>query len=271
MIKKIFIKVKKPKGYKVTKKPGLKLKKYKPQSKPPSRDPYMEMIQTGKDDAVIRKALGSGQDPTKVPIVSLRQEQIAKVARRFRDVKSQSNIRKVRSTIKRKYKSIGNINDPIKRTQAKRLEIKAFTSAEKFAKKRFSKMSEKYGVGPKMYGSRKTPSKGFLSNEETRELGFAEREMSSSAKYQFAKSKSPVLKIKKLEKLYNQPKYKKQKKVIKARINALKTEQKLLNVSKEYKTIEKEVRPKRIKFYTDKKGQLRNKYVYGKPKWQKFN
>lgn len=191
MIKKIFIKVKKPKGYKVTKKPGLKLKRYKPQSKPPSRDPYMEMIQTGKDDAVIRKALGSGQDPTKVPIVSLRQEQLTKVARRFEDVKSKSNIRKVRSTIKRKYKSIGNINDPVKRTQAKRLEIKAFVSARKFAEKKLNILSDKYGIGVKRFGSKKTSTKGFLSDDQGRELGFAPKEeLSAGLKEMYARNKA---------------------------------------------------------------------------------
>lgn len=190
MIKKIFIKVKKPKGYKVTKKPGLKLKKYKPQSKPPSRDPYMEMIQSGKDDKIIRKALGTGQDPTKVPIVSLRQEQITKVARRFEEVKSKSNIRKVRSAIKRKYKSIGNINDPIKRNQAKRLEIKAFTSAQKFASKKLNKMSKKYGVGVRRFGSKKTSSKGIMTEEQGQKLGFAPKEpLTPGRKEMFAKSK----------------------------------------------------------------------------------
>lgn len=168
-----------------------KVKKLPSQKIPKKRDPYMEMIQTSKDDAVIRKALGSGQDPTKVPIVSLRQEQLTKVARRFEDVKSRSNIRKVRSTIKRKYKSIGNINDPVKRTQAKRLEIKAFTSAQKFAKKKLNIMSEKYGVGIRRFGSKKTPTKGFMSDEQGQKLGFAPKEeLSAGLKEMYARSKA---------------------------------------------------------------------------------
>lgn len=225
---------------KVQKLPAQKIKK--------KRDPYMEMIQTGKDDAVIRKALGSGQDPTKVPIVSLRQEQLTKVARRFEDVKSRSNIRKVRSTIKRKYKSIGNINDPVKRTQAKRLEIKAFTSAQKFASKKLNILSEKYGVGVRRFGSKKVKSKGFLSEDEGRQLGFAPKEeLSAGRKEMYARSKAQQ------DSLFTNP-----RKIIVTR-RSLGGKQQKPGIKKGYVIGDKSLKPKKGVYYDSASGMFKER------------
>lgn len=225
-----------------------KVQKLPSQKIPKKRDPYMEMIQTSKDDAVIRKALGSGQDPTKVPIISLRQEQLTKVARRFEDVKSRSNIRKVRSTIKRKYKSIGNINDPIKRTQAKRLEIKAFTSAQKFAKKKLNIMSEKYGVGVRRFGSKKTPTKGFLSEGESRQLGFAPKEeLSAGRKEMYARSKAQQ------DSLFTNP-----RKIIVTR-RSLGGKQQKPGIKKGYVIGDKSLKPKKGVYYDSASGMFKQR------------
>ena len=203
------------------------------QKSPKARDPFMEMIQKEKSIKTLRGFYGD--QPHKLPLVSLKQEKIAELARRKEALKMKSNIFKVRKAISSKYPGgIKSINDPKKLAQAKRLETKAFTSAQKSATKFQQKLSERAGVGIRRFGS-KAVKRDYLPDEKARELGFPERE--SAFKYQYAKSNAPAPKIKKLQKLLYDPKYKKQKQVIQSRISSLKYEQKVSDVYSQTKGI----------------------------------
>ena len=209
------------------------VQKLSAQKSPKIKDPFMEMIQKEKNVKTLRGYYGD--QPHKLPLVSLKQEKIAELARRKESFKMEKNIFKVRKAITSKYPGgISSINDPKKLAQAKRLEIKAFTSAQKSAKRFQSKLSEKAGVGVRRFGS-KAVKRDYMPDEKARELGFPERE--SAFKYQYAKANAPAPKIKKLKQLLYNPKYKKQKKVIEARISSLEYQQKLSNIYSETKGI----------------------------------
>jgi len=205
--------------------PVKKLPAQKPSIK---RDPFMELIQKEKSVKTLRQSYGD--QPHKLPLVSLKQEKISQLARQKENIKMKRNIFKVRKAISSKYPGgIASINDPKKLAQAKRLEVKAFTTARKSALRFQQKLSDKAGVGIRRFGS-KAVKRDYLPDTKARELGFPERESSAFSKYQYAKSSSPEFKIKKLQGFLNKPKFKKQQEVIKARIGSLKYEQKVSDI-----------------------------------------
>jgi hypothetical protein len=196
------------------------------QKAPIKRDPFMELIQKEKSVKQLRQSFGDA--PNKLPLMSLTQERIAKLARQKESLKMKSNIFRVRKAIKNVYPSgLKGINNPRKLAQAKRLEVKAFTSATKSGINLQKKLSEKTGVSIRKFGS-KPVAKNYMSNTKAQELGFPERE--SIFKKKFDKSKTPQGKIEKLQNLLSKPKYKKQQKLISSRISSLKYEQKVSNI-----------------------------------------
>jgi hypothetical protein len=196
------------------------------QKAPIKRDPFMELIQKEKSVKQLRQSFGDA--PNKLPLMSLTQERIAKLARQKESLKMKSNIFRVRKAIKNVYPSgLKGINNPRKLAQAKRLEVKAFTSATKSGINLQKKLSEKAGVSIRKFGS-KPVAKNYMSNTKAQELGFPERE--SIFKKKFDKSKTPQGKIEKLQNLLSKPKYKKQQKLISSRISSLKYEQKVSNI-----------------------------------------
>jgi len=179
-----------------------KINRLKSQKSPKIRDPYMEIIQKEKNVKKLRSVYGD--NPLKIPLVSLQQDRIGNIASKKISLKMGSNIARVRKAIKNKYPGgVQSINDPFKKKQAQRMEIKAFKLADLSGKRLQQKLSDKTGIGIRRFGSKPT-KKEFLSNEKSQELGFPGREESSYAKYQYAKSLDPNQQIKKLQKVIKQ-------------------------------------------------------------------
>jgi hypothetical protein len=70
------------------------------QKSPKIRDPFMELIQKEKQ---INLSKGLDDEPNKLPLMSLTQERIAKLARQKESLKMKSNIFRVRKAIKNVY------------------------------------------------------------------------------------------------------------------------------------------------------------------------
>ena len=205
--------------------------KFPAQKSPKIRDSFMEMIQKEKRVKTLRGYYGD--EAHKLPLMSLTQERIAKLARQKESLKMKSNIFRVRKAIQNVYPSgLKGINNPKKLAQAKRLEVKAFASATKSGTNLQKKLSEKAGVGIRRFGS-KTVRTEYMPDEKRRQLGFPEKD--HPFKYQYDKTGFPAAKIKKLENLLSKPKYKKQQKLFKSRISSYKYEQKVSNIYKRTK------------------------------------
>jgi hypothetical protein len=87
------------------------------QKAPIKRDPFMELIQKEKSVKQLRQSFGDA--PNKLPLMSLTQERIAKLARQKESLKMKSNIFRVRKAIKNVYPSgLKGINNPRKLAQA---------------------------------------------------------------------------------------------------------------------------------------------------------
>ena len=72
--------------------------KFPAQKVPKIRDPFMELIQKEKSFKQLRQSFGD--EPNKLPLMSLTQERIAKLARQKESLKMKSNIFRVRKAIK---------------------------------------------------------------------------------------------------------------------------------------------------------------------------
>jgi hypothetical protein len=176
--------------------------KLRSQKAPKLRDPYMEQIQKEKNVKQLRNVYGD--DPHKLPLVSLQQERITNIANKKISLKMGSNISRVRKAIQSKYPGgIKSINNFKKKAQAQRLEIKAFKLADLSGKRLQQKLSDKTGIGIRRFGSKAT-KQDFVSDDKARELGFPGNEASSSAKYKFAKSSDPTTSINKIQKILKQ-------------------------------------------------------------------
>lgn len=208
----------------VGKKP--KIEKFPAQKAPKIRDPYMEIIQKEKS---VQKLRGTyGDNPLKIPLVSLQQDRIGSIASKKISLKMKSNIARVRKAIKGKYPGgTQSINNPFKKKQAQRMEIKAFKLADLSGKRLQQKLSKKTGIGIRQFGSKST-KKNFMPDEKARELGFPE----SDRAYKFFKSDLPRKKIKKLKSLQNKPQYKRLKSNISSRIKSYEDEIKISDIYK---------------------------------------
>tara|TARA_R100001480_G_scaffold110716_1_gene111901 strand:- start:3062 stop:3904 length:843 start_codon:yes stop_codon:yes gene_type:complete len=102
MVKKIFIRVKKPKGFKVTKAPGLKLRKFK-SKKPKEVQVYSKLIEKQKKISNIRSKLGKDIDPTKVPLVSIAKERVSSITGKIEKKALAKNLTKVRNTAEKMF------------------------------------------------------------------------------------------------------------------------------------------------------------------------
>lgn len=203
-----------------------KINRLKPQKSPKIRDPYMELIQKEKNFSQLRGVYG--KDPLKIPLVSLQQDRIASIANKKISLKMGSNIARVRKAINNKYPGgTKSINNPFKKKQAQRMEIKAFKLADLSGKRLQQKLSDKTGIGIRQFGSKAT-KRNFMPDEKARELGFPESDKS----YKFNTSKSATDKIKQLKSLRNKPKYKRLKSNIDSRIKSYKNEIKISDIYK---------------------------------------
>jgi hypothetical protein len=163
--------------------------KLRSQKAPKLRDPYMEQIQKEKNVKQLRNVYGD--DPHKLPLVSLQQERIANIANKKISLKMGSNISRVRKAIQSKYPGgIKSINNFKKKAQAQRLEIKAFKLADLSGKRLQQKLSDKTGIGIRRFSS-KTTKQDFVSDDQAVALGFPGREQSAYSRYKYAKSSDP--------------------------------------------------------------------------------
>lgn len=179
-----------------------KVSRLKSQKSPKIRDPYMEIIQKEKNVKKLRNIYGD--NPLKIPLVSLQQDRIGNIASKKISLKMGSNIARVRKAIKNKYPGgVQSINNPFKKKQAQRMEIKAFKLADLSGKRLQQKLSKKTGIGIRQFGSKST-KKNFMPDEKARELGFPGKEESSYSKYQYAKSLDPNQQVKKIQKILKQ-------------------------------------------------------------------
>jgi hypothetical protein len=176
--------------------------KLRSQKAPKLRDPYMEQIQKEKNVKQLRNVYGD--DPHKLPLVSLQQERIANIANKKISLKMGSNISRVRKAIQSKYPGgIKSINNFKKKAQAQRLEIKAFKLADLSGKRLQQKLSDKTGIGIRRFSS-KTTKQDFVSDDQAVALGFPGREQSAYSRYKYAKSSDPKEQINNIQKILKQ-------------------------------------------------------------------
>jgi hypothetical protein len=176
--------------------------KLRSQKAPKVRDPYMEQIQKEKNVKQLRNVYGD--DPHKLPLVSLQQERIANIANKKISLKMGSNISRVRKAIQSKYPGgIKSINNFKKKAQAQRLEIKAFKLADLSGKRLQQKLSDKTGIGIRRFSS-KTTKQDFVSDDQAVALGFPGREQSAYSRYKYAKSSDPKEQINNIQKILKQ-------------------------------------------------------------------
>jgi hypothetical protein len=176
--------------------------KLRSQKAPKLRDPYMEQIQKEKNVKQLRNVYGD--DPHKLPLVSLQQERITNIANKKISLKMGSNISRVRKAIQSKYPGgIKSINNFKKKAQAQRLEIKAFKLADLSGKRLQQKLSDKTGIGIRRFSS-KTTKQDFVSDDQAVALGFPGREQSAYSRYKYAKSSDPKEQINNIQKILKQ-------------------------------------------------------------------
>ena len=176
--------------------------KLRSQKAPKLRDPYMEQIQKEKNVKQLRNVYGD--DPHKLPLVSLQQERITNIANKKISLKMGSNISRVRKAIQSKYPGgIKSINNFKKKAQAQRLEIKAFILADLSGKRLQQKLSDKTGIGIRRFSS-KTTKQDFVSDDQAVALGFPGREQSAYSRYKYAKSSDPKEQINNIQKILKQ-------------------------------------------------------------------
>jgi hypothetical protein len=176
--------------------------KLRSQKAPKVRDTYMEQIQKEKNVKQLRNVYGD--DPHKLPLVSLQQERIANIANKKISLKMGSNISRVRKAIQSKYPGgIKSINNFKKKAQAQRLEIKAFKLADLSGKRLQQKLSDKTGIGIRRFSS-KTTKQDFVSDDQAVALGFPGREQSAYSRYKYAKSSDPKEQINNIQKILKQ-------------------------------------------------------------------
>jgi hypothetical protein len=99
--------------------------KLRSQKAPKVRDPYMEQIQKEKSLKQLRNVYGD--DPHKLPLVSLQQERISNIGNKKISLKMGSNISRVRKAIQSKYpggiKSINNFKKKVTSTKIRNQSI----------------------------------------------------------------------------------------------------------------------------------------------------
>ena len=185
----------------VGKKP--KVQKFPAQKSPKVSSSFDDMLKKSKTTK-LRTSFGSDMPKSfyeRPPLVSLSQERISKVGRRVESgafgrmskirTAAASRIKAKRDIFgKEKTKLFVRTNSGLKQTpfgkrvkaKVSALQTRAFKLAEKKGAKVEAKMSQKLGITPKRFGSKKTEYKNELSSSESRDLGFAPKQ-SSSSKY----------------------------------------------------------------------------------------